>query len=75
IAVVEALAEMLAEAPTEASVTPCLKWPNDVLLRTDGGDGKVAGIIAESSFNGDRLSHAVLGIGINVNQSVDEFPV
>ncbi len=51
-----------------ACVRPQLKWPNDVLL-----DGKkVSGILLESSFDSNRLSHVVLGIGLNVNQR--KFP-
>lgn len=39
-----------------------IKWPNDVLL--DGR--KVAGILAEAHWQGDRLLAVILGIGINV---------
>jgi BirA family biotin operon repressor/biotin-[acetyl-CoA-carboxylase] ligase len=47
-----------------ALVRPQLKWPNDVML-----DGKkVSGILLESSFESDKLSYVVLGIGLNVNQ-------
>lgn len=42
-----------------------IKWPNDVMVNRR----KVAGILAEAS--GDT---AVLGIGLNVNQSRDELP-
>lgn len=40
---------------------PRIKWPNDVLL----GDRKVAGVLAESAWNGEQLS-VVVGVGINV---------
>jgi BirA family biotin operon repressor/biotin-[acetyl-CoA-carboxylase] ligase len=39
-----------------------IKWPNDVMLH----GLKVAGILVEGSWIGDRLEHAILGIGINV---------
>jgi len=40
-----------------------LKWPNDVLV----DDGKVAGILPESSIGADgRAEHVILGIGVNV---------
>jgi BirA family biotin operon repressor/biotin-[acetyl-CoA-carboxylase] ligase len=40
-----------------------VKWPNDVLV----ADGKVAGILPESSIAADgAVEHLVLGIGVNV---------
>lgn len=45
-----------------------IKWPNDVLL-----DGKkVCGILTELVRSADGVIHAVIGIGINVNE--DSFP-
>jgi BirA family biotin operon repressor/biotin-[acetyl-CoA-carboxylase] ligase len=41
-----------------------IKWPNDVL---DGEGLKVAGVLCEASFKGADVSHAVVGIGINVH--------
>jgi BirA family biotin operon repressor/biotin-[acetyl-CoA-carboxylase] ligase len=39
-----------------------IKWPNDVLL----DEKKVAGVLVEAQWTGDRLSSLILGIGINV---------
>ena len=39
-----------------------IRWPNDVMI----GTKKVAGVIAESSFERERLSHTTLGIGVNI---------
>ncbi len=39
-----------------------IKWPNDVLLQGK----KVAGVLAEAHWNGERLEAVILGIGINV---------
>jgi BirA family transcriptional regulator, biotin operon repressor / biotin---[acetyl-CoA-carboxylase] ligase len=44
---------------------PLIKWPNDVLV----GGKKVCGILAEASWEGDRLAGVVLGIGINIATS------
>jgi BirA family biotin operon repressor/biotin-[acetyl-CoA-carboxylase] ligase len=49
-------------------LSPDLRWPNDVLLN----EKKFAGILTEMSTEGTRVQHAVIGIGINVNQ--EHFP-
>ena len=49
-----------------------VKWPNDLLLSTDGRQRKVAGILTEASSEGSRIGHVVIGIGVNVNTST--FP-
>ncbi|MEW6729865.1 MAG: biotin--[acetyl-CoA-carboxylase] ligase [Acidobacteriota bacterium] len=41
-----------------------IKWPNDILI----GKRKIAGIIAEASFEEQQLNYVVLGIGVNLNQ-------
>lgn len=40
-----------------------VRWPNDVTVNGK----KVAGVIAESKYSGTKLSHVILGIGINCN--------
>ena len=42
-----------------------IKWPNDIYLK----GRKLGGILAES-----RDEHVALGLGLNVNQTVKEFP-
>jgi BirA family biotin operon repressor/biotin-[acetyl-CoA-carboxylase] ligase len=41
------------------------KWPNDLLLNGK----KICGILLESAFSQESLDYAVVGIGLNVNQS------
>jgi BirA family biotin operon repressor/biotin-[acetyl-CoA-carboxylase] ligase len=52
-----------------------LKWPNDVLLgATAEAARKVAGILIETAFQGEDLAHAIIGIGVNVNQREPALP-
>jgi BirA family biotin operon repressor/biotin-[acetyl-CoA-carboxylase] ligase len=48
----------------ETDVSVKLKWPNDLVL----GQEKLGGILIESKTLGDRVSFAILGIGLNINQ-------
>lgn len=45
-----------------------LRWPNDIML----GDKKLGGILTELGTESGRISHAVIGIGLNINQPM--FP-
>ena len=47
--------------------TAGLKWPNDVLV----SDRKIAGILLELVGDPADVCHVVLGIGVNVNMSVN----
>jgi len=55
---------------TVTGIKPDIKWPNDVLIRGK----KVCGILIESDVRADRVSHAIIGTGINVNLDVTDFP-
>jgi len=57
-----AVAEAIADV---TGIDPAIKFPNDVLI----GGRKVAGVLAESSEG-----RVVLGIGINVNQTLEQLP-
>ena len=45
-----------------------IKWPNDSYLKNK----KIAGILIENILQGNRIKHAIIGIGLNVNQ--EDFP-
>ncbi|MDD5038333.1 MAG: biotin--[acetyl-CoA-carboxylase] ligase [Dehalococcoidales bacterium] len=47
-----------------------IKWPNDVLIN----GRKVCGILIENEVRGDTVAYAVIGIGINVNLCLTDFP-
>ena len=54
----------------QSRVVPEIKWPNDILI----GGKKVAGVLTELSAELDDVKHVILGIGVNVNFTVSEFP-
>jgi len=60
----------LAEALTDAGAAAGIKWPNDVQLE----GRKVAGILTEMSAEPDQVHFVVLGIGVNLNGSAQDFP-
>ena len=49
---------------------PQVKWPNDVLVN----DRMVCGILIESSLRGNVVDYAIIGIGLNVNLRLSDFP-
>ena len=60
-----------AEAITAGSTLPvCLKWPNDVEIHGK----KVAGILTEAVIRLGQPPAVIVGIGINVNTSLEQFP-
>ena len=55
---------------TEFALEPTIKLPNDVQLC----GRKVAGVLVEMRAQEKTPHIAIVGIGINVNQSVEDFP-
>ena len=51
-------------------IAPEIKWPNDILI----GGKKVAGILTELSAELDKVKYVILGVGVDVNLAVGEFP-
>lgn len=42
-----------------------IKWPNDIMSDSK----KVAGMLIENSFKSDRIFNAIIGVGLNLNQT------
>jgi BirA family transcriptional regulator, biotin operon repressor / biotin---[acetyl-CoA-carboxylase] ligase len=64
----KAMALGVCEALVAFGIDAQIKWPNDIYV----GREKVAGILIENALRGPLLQSAVVGVGINVNQT--QFP-
>lgn len=64
VAVAQAIEEI-------TDLEPEIKWPNDILINGK----KAVGILTELQAEADRINAIIIGIGINVNQVTDDFPV
>ena len=53
----------LAEAVWCEGAPARIQWPNDVVV----GGRKVGGVLVETAAAGDRVTHVILGIGVNLN--------
>jgi len=64
---------VIAVARAIEQLTPIqtrIKWPNDILV-----DGKkVAGLLNEMSAETDKVNFVILGIGVNLNMTQEQFP-
>lgn len=50
----------------KCGIEATVKWPNDVYV----GDEKICGILIEGVIRGNCITHAIAGVGLNVNQEV-----
>jgi BirA family biotin operon repressor/biotin-[acetyl-CoA-carboxylase] ligase len=48
-----------------------LKWPNDLLVRRNLK--KIGGILVEGKITQSALHYLIIGFGININNSIDQF--
>lgn len=62
VAVVRAIEEI-------TGLKPEIKWPNDILLNGK----KCTGILTELQSDADGIQALIIGIGMNVNQEVEDF--
>ncbi|MBF0159074.1 MAG: biotin--[acetyl-CoA-carboxylase] ligase [Magnetococcales bacterium] len=62
-----ALAESVAALGVEGAT---LKWPNDLLI----SGRKAAGILSEMILQGQQVMAVVIGVGVNVNTDLSDFP-
>lgn len=64
LAVEEALTEYIESERVR------IKYPNDVYIADEMGIfRKIAGVLSEHSYSGNKCEESILGIGINVNQT------
>ncbi len=71
LAVLDGLQEFLPkQSCPDVTRKLSLKWPNDILL--DGR--KICGILCENAVDPAGQRFIVAGIGINVNQDIDDLP-
>jgi BirA family biotin operon repressor/biotin-[acetyl-CoA-carboxylase] ligase len=52
-----------------SGLRPRIKWPNDLMIR----DRKLGGLLIETEMKGPSIAFAVIGIGLNVRHSEDDF--
>ncbi|WP_369813137.1 biotin--[acetyl-CoA-carboxylase] ligase [Virgibacillus halodenitrificans] len=65
-------ATVLAEVVQKnTTVTPMIKWPNDILINKK----KTAGILTEMQAEQDQIQYVIIGIGMNINQTKEDIPI
>ena len=65
VALCEVLERYLLTVP-ELAEGLSIKWPNDIYM----GDKKICGVLIENRLQGNVIVDSIIGIGLNVNQTV-----
>ena len=60
----------IVESIMKRGVDCLLKWPNDIFA----SNKKIGGILCESKIKDKRIKKMIIGIGLNVNETVEEHP-
>lgn len=68
LSITHVMAISIARLLLEEGISPQIKWPNDVLV----GGKKIAGILCET-VPMDCCTGIVVGLGLNINMSRDQF--
>ena len=63
------LSIVLCQELLRHGINASIKWPNDVLVNGK----KIAGILSETSFSGDKFNGLVVGLGVNLNSDQKEM--
>lgn len=60
----------IAKALLDMNIPISVKWPNDIYL-----DGKkLGGILTEMKCDMDEINYLIIGFGLNINQTKEDFP-
>jgi BirA family biotin operon repressor/biotin-[acetyl-CoA-carboxylase] ligase len=60
----------ISDSLKEIGLSPELKWPNDIVIENK----KICGILIESKLSEYSIKALVVGIGLNVNEEISDFP-
>lgn len=58
----------LLETLRKFNIEALIKWPNDIFV----SEKKIAGILIENQLQGAKITCSIIGIGININQTIFE---
>lgn len=68
--ITQVAAAAVSEAIRAIGINNYIKWPNDIVINNK----KTCGILTEMSGELNRINYIVVGIGINVNNNINDFP-